>query len=74
MTLQSRKNGHGWRTIIIDDDSKEKWSGNFAPTEAESREVAIDGFIQDKKDQAEVFNAQARVIERSIKKLIKMKK
>lgn len=74
MKLINKQNGHGWRAIIEDDESEERWSGNIAETEAQAREDAIDGFIEDKWKQVEELNQKARVIERSIDKLKKMKK
>lgn len=72
MKFEKKKHEHGWRWIIEDPDTKERWNGNIEFTIAKAKVAAIEGFIEDKKASIPKMQATIRQQKKSIQSLTKL--
>jgi len=70
MKFEKKKNDHGWRWIITDEDTHDKWSGNIERTIHQAKMSAIKAFIVDKEESIPRLKALIRQQKKSISALL----
>jgi hypothetical protein len=69
MEFEKKKNEHGWRWIITDDLTEERFVGNIAPTISVAKQNCIRAFINQKRQRIKKIAKEIPLQEKSIDKL-----